>query len=98
MGGAEFYISDEFPEMGVHAPDPSKPGSVILHLHVDDADACIATAVAAGAELIRPLEDHFFGERSGTVRDPYGYEWLIGHSIEDVSPDEMQQRYTKLFT
>jgi len=98
MGGAEFYISDEFPEMQVYAPDPTQPGTLILHLHVDDADSVVNNAIDAGAALIRPLEDQFFGERSATVKDPYGYEWLIGHSIEDVSAEEMQKRYTNLFS
>ncbi|MEM9623976.1 MAG: VOC family protein [Pseudomonadota bacterium] len=97
IGEAEFYISDEFPEMDVHAPNPTNPGTFIIHIHVDDADECIAAAVAAGATLIREPANQFFGERSGTIRDPFGYDWLIGHSIEDVDPEEMQRRYTALF-
>jgi len=96
MGGAEFYISDEFPELQVRAPDPDQSGTFILHLHVDNADECIDTAIAAGARLVRAPEDQFFGERSGVVRDPFGYEWLIGHSIGDVSVEEMQRRYADL--
>jgi len=69
-----------------------------MHLHVDDADGLVQRAVAAGATLLRAPEDHFYGERSGTVRDTFGHEWLIGHSIEEVTPDEMQRRYDKLFT
>jgi uncharacterized glyoxalase superfamily protein PhnB len=63
---------------------------------VDDADAMLAQAVAAGGSLVRPATDAFYGERSGTVRDPFGHEWLIGHSIEEVSPAEMQRRYDEL--
>ena len=51
----------------------------------------------AGAEWVRKPQDHFYGERSGTVRDPFGHEWNVGHAIEDVSPEEMQRRYTALF-
>ena len=64
---------------------------------MDDADATIEQAVRAGARLVRPPQDQFYGERSGTVRDPFGYDWMIGHSIEEVDPDEMQRRYTRIF-
>ena len=63
---------------------------------MDDADRAIARAVAAGATLLRPAADAFYGERGGTVRDPFGHEWLLGHSIEEVSPEEMQRRYDAL--
>src|SRR3546814_17147529 len=79
-----------------HAPAPDAPGSFVIHLHVDDADAMIERAVAAGGKLLRAPQDHFYGERSGTLRDPFGYDWMIGHSIEDVTPDEMQRRYTAM--
>ncbi len=97
IGEAEFYISDEFPEMDVCAPDPANPGTFVIHLHVDNADECIESAVAAGASVVREPQDQFYGERSGTIRDPFGYDWLIGHSTEDVSQEEMQRRYTALF-
>lgn len=90
-------LSDEFPEYGIHGPETVGGTTMSIHLHVDDADATIRRAVEAGATLVRPAADHFYGERSGTVRDPFGHEWLIGHSIEDVSPEEMQRRYTALF-
>ena len=97
FGGIAVYIADEFPEMDLCAPEPDSPGTFSIHLHVDDADACIAQAVAAGARLTREPEDQFFGERSGAVRDPFGYDWLIGHSLEQVEPAEMQRRYEALF-
>jgi uncharacterized glyoxalase superfamily protein PhnB len=97
IGDATVMLSDEFPEYGCHAPDPQAPSSFVIHLHVDDADALMAKAVAAGARLVRPAQDHFYGERSGTVRDPFGYDWMIGHSIEAVEPEEMQRRYTEMF-
>ena len=64
-----------------------------IHLHVDDADEVIRRAVEAGATVVRAAQDHFYGERSGTIRDPFGHEWNIGHHIEDVTPEEMQRRY-----
>jgi hypothetical protein len=60
----------------------------------DNADAWIERAVAVGATVLRPAADAFYGERSGSVRDPFGHEWLLGHQIEEVSPEEMQRRYT----
>src|SRR5690606_38518126 len=87
-------LSEEFPEYGCLGPASVGGTSVGLHLHVDDADALIRRAVEAGAEVIRPAQDHFYGERSGTVRDPFGHEWNLGHHIEDVTPEEMQRRYT----
>jgi uncharacterized glyoxalase superfamily protein PhnB len=56
----------------------------------------IERAVAAGAVLVRAPKDQFYGERSGAVRDPYGHEWLIGHEIEKVTPEEMQRRFTEM--
>jgi PhnB protein len=91
--GTTIMLSDEFPEVGVAAPDALRPASVTIHLHVDDADAVIARAVEAGATLTVAPRDQFYGERSGVVRDPFGHRWLIGHHIEDVSGAEMQRRY-----
>jgi uncharacterized glyoxalase superfamily protein PhnB len=68
-----------------------------IHLHVDDVDRAFERAVASGATVVRPLQDQFYGERSGTVRDPFGHEWLIGGRIESVTPEEMQRRYTAMF-
>jgi PhnB protein len=93
LGPTTLMISDEFPEFDCRAPEPDGRGTFVIHLHVDDADATIARAVAAGARLVRPAQDQFYGERSGAVRDPFGYDWMIGHSIEAVEPAEMQRRY-----
>lgn len=98
LAGTTLMLSDEFPEFDIHAPDPAAPGSFCIHLHVDDADALIGKAVAAGARLVRAPQDHFYGERSGTLRDPFGYDWLIGHSIEAIEPEEMQRRYTAMMS
>lgn len=89
-------LSDEFPEYGIRGPLSMGGTSVSIHLHVDDADAVIARAKAAGAEVLRESQNHFYGERSGTVRDPFGHRWNIGHEVEAVSPAEMQRRYDKM--
>lgn len=97
LDGHVLMLSEEYPELGVRSPERLDATPVTLHLHVDDADAWVARAVAAGGTLERGLQDHFYGERSGTVRDPFGHRWLIGHAIETVTPEEMQRRYTALF-
>ena len=97
FGASTLMLSDAFPEYGIHALDPDGPPVCSIHLHVDDADATIAAAVAAGARLTREPQDQFYGERSGAVRDPFGYDWLIGHAIEALDPAEMQRRYDALF-
>lgn len=96
IGNTTLMLSDEYPELGFVGPESLKGTTFSIHLHVDDADAWIARAIAAGAELARPASDAFYGERSGSVRDPFGHEWLIGHQIEEVSWEEMQRRYTEL--
>lgn len=97
VGGIILMISEEFPELGIRGPRSIGGTSFSIHLHVDDADAWIRRAVEAGAEVVREPRDQFYGERSGLVRDPFGHEWLIGHSLEELSPEEMQRRYTELF-
>ncbi|OZG71550.1 glyxoylase [Hahella sp. CCB-MM4] len=96
FNGMTLMLCDEFPECGTGSPERFGGTSVTIHLHVDDADALVNRAVEHGAMLERAPEDHFYGERSGTIRDPFGHRWLIGHSIEKVSPEEMQKRYNEL--
>lgn len=95
--GGTLMVSEEFPEYGIMAPTAETPSVSSIHLHVDDADQVIQRAVDAGATVIRPARDQFHGERSGAIRDPFGHEWLIGSSIEEVSVEEMQRRYTAMF-
>lgn len=97
LGGTTIMLCDEFPEFGIRSPRGLPATPVTLHLHVDDADAVVARAIAGGATLDRPVSDAFYGERSGAVIDPFGHRWLIGHAIEDVAPEEMQRRYDALF-
>jgi hypothetical protein len=65
-------LSEPYPEMGLVAPEPARPTSFCIHLHVDDADAAIRRAEQAGATVVRPAQDAFYGERSGRIRDPFG--------------------------
>lgn len=91
--GVTLMLSDPYPEHGIQPPIVGGRPGLSLHLHVDDADAVIARAVAAGATLIRAASDAFYGERSGAFLDPFGHEWRIGHEIEQVAPEEMQRRW-----
>lgn len=97
IGGQVLMLCDPFPEFGIAPPAIAGRAGVTLHLHVDDADAVVARALAAGATLEREVADAFYGERGGAVVDPFGHRWLVGHSIEEVTPEEMQRRYTALF-
>ena len=97
FGSTTVMLSDAFPEHGILAPEPGTAPRVAIHLHVGDADAVIAQALAAGATLVRPAADHFYGERAGVVRDPFGCcEWIIGHPTETLTAEEMQRRYDAL--
>jgi PhnB protein len=95
FGGTTLMLADEFPEFGFLAPEPAKSTPVAIHLHVDDADAVIQRAIDAGATMEMKPSDQFYGERSGSIRDPFGHRWSIGHHIEDVTTEEMQRRYTE---
>ena len=94
--GKTLMLADEFPEYGIAGPETIGGSAVTIHLHVDDADEVIRRAVDAGARIEMEPKDHFHGERSGAVRDPFGHRWTIGHSIEEVSPEEMQRRYNEM--
>lgn len=96
FNGTILMLSDEFPEWGIRSAQTIGATAVTIHLHVDNADAVIQQAANLGAIVEMPPKDQFYGERSGNIRDPFGHRWNIGHSIENVSPDEMQRRYTEL--
>ena len=92
IGDARLMLADEFPEMGGHAPESLGGTPVSLHLYVEDADAVIQRAVDAGATVIQPPMDAFWGDRYGRIKDPFGHEWGVATHIEDVSEEEMRQR------
>jgi PhnB protein len=98
LGPATLMLADEYPEQGIRGPRSLGGTSFVMHLHVTDVNSAFERALRAGATVVKPLQDQFYGERSGTVRDPFGHEWLLGGHLEDVSTEEMQRRYTALFT
>lgn len=98
FGGTKLLLAPESPDLGILGP-PSRGGTTVrIHLHVDDCDAVLAQAETCGGEVVRPAHDQFYGERSGNLRDPFGHEWQIGHTIEELTPEEMQRRYMELMT
>lgn len=97
FGPSIVMLAGEFPEMGFTAPPANGLPVVCIHLHVDDGDAMGARAVAAGARMLNEPAEHFYGERSCRVLDPFGHTWMLGHSIEKVAPDEVLRRYTAMF-
>ena len=96
IGDALIMLSDEYAEWGVRSPQSLGGSPVSIHLYVEDVDALAARAVAAGATLQRPVTDQFYGDRSGSLVDPFGHRWNIATHKEDVSAEEMQRRYEKM--
>ena len=94
IGGSTLMISDEWPDFGALSPPTIGGSPVKLHLYVDDCDAVVGRAVAAGATLLRPVVDQFYGDRSGMIADPFGHAWFVATLKEMVSPEEMQRRWT----
>jgi PhnB protein len=92
IGGSVVMLADEYPAMDAKAPGAYGGTPVSLHLYVTDADAVAAKAVAAGAVLKRPVADQFYGDRLGTLQDPFGHVWHVSTHIEDVSPEEIDRR------
>jgi len=86
-------LSDEYPEWGRASPKTLGGTPVSFCLLVENADAAIGRAVAAGAVVKMPVADQFYGFRSGTVVDPFGHEWMLQHEVEKVAPEEMQRRW-----
>jgi PhnB protein len=96
FGSTIIMVSDEYPEYGIQGPQAFGGTGLGIHLHVNNADEMTKRAVEAGATLVMQPTDQFYGERSAKVLDPFGHEWLIGHQIEAVSPQEMQRRLTAM--
>ena len=90
LGDSRFFVVDEFP--GAASPSSLGGSPVTLHLYVEDVDALFARAVTAGAEVLLPVGDQFWGDRYGMLRDPFGHRWSIASQIEDLSPKQLQER------
>ena len=92
VGDSAIMLGDEMPEMGVKGPQAFGGTAVGIMLYVPDVDTMFKQAVAAGAKVQKPVQDQFYGDRSGTIIDPFGHKWTLGTHTEDVSSAEMQRR------
>ena len=92
VGDSIIMLADESPEMGFFGPDMEKGTPSGLMVYVEDCDAVFNRAVSAGAKELHPLQDKFYGDRSGTVKDPFGHVWMISTHKEDLSPEEISRR------
>jgi PhnB protein len=92
FGDSVVALSDEYPELGARSPKAFGGSPVTMSVYVEDVDAIFERALKAGAKALRPVEDQFYGDRSGQFEDPFGHRWSVGTHIEDVSPEEMAKR------
>jgi PhnB protein len=99
IGDSRLMLADEMPDMAdAVARSPRTLGGTTfgLHVYVADVDAAFQRAIAAGGTVKRPVQDQFYGDRSGTFADPFGHVWTLATRIEEVSPEEMRRRIEKL--
>ena len=94
--GAPLMLSDEYPDFGALSAQTLGGSPIKLHLHVADVDSFVQRAVEAGATLLRPVKDEFYGARVGHIADPFGYQWIIASRKEPVSPEELQRRWSAM--
>jgi len=92
IGDSVIMLADEHPEINARSPRSLGGSPVSIHLYVADVDAVTDLAIAAGATVLRPVKDQFYGDRSGTVADPFGHIWHIATHKEDLTPDELHKR------
>jgi PhnB protein len=92
IGDSRIMLADEFPEMNFRSPRAIGGTSVTIHLYVQDVDKVAKKAVASGAKVLRPVADQFYGDRSGSLEDPFGHVWHIATHMEDIPIKELKKR------
>jgi PhnB protein len=92
IGDSPIMMCDEAPEMGARGPETFGGSPVMIHLYVEDVDAVFEQAKKAGAEVMTPLADQFYGDRAGGLQDPFGHVWWVASQKEEVSDDELRRR------
>ena len=92
IGDSHIMLADEHPEVQALSPKTIGGSPVSMHVYVEDVDAAVDRAVKAGAKLVRPVADQFYGDRTGGIEDPFGYRWFIATHKEDLTMDEIRRR------
>ena len=92
IGSSRIMLADESPQMGHKSPQTLGGSGTGLMLYVKDVDDTFQRAVSGGGTVVRPVQDQFYGDRSGNLTDPFGHQWTIATHVEDVAPDEMKRR------
>jgi PhnB protein len=92
VGDSVIMLADENPDMGARSPRTIGGTPVSIHVYLEDVDAAFDRALQSGAKSLRPLEDRFYGDRSGALEDPFGHHWDLSTHVEDVPPEEMSRR------
>lgn len=98
IGDSILMLADEFPGMGARCPQAIGGSPVCLQIYVEDVDAVYASAVAAGARPVRPLENKFYGDRAGQVEDPFGHVWTLASHVENVTAEQLSERMEEMFS
>ena len=96
FGDSLIMVADEAPQFGLRGPRAIGGTPVTISVYVEDVDGVVERAVQAGATVLRPVEDQFYGDRSGQFEDPFGHRWSVATHVEDVSPEEMGRRAADL--
>ena len=97
IGNSRIMLADPCEEFNFRSPKVLGGSSVGLHVYVEDVDKLFAQAVAAGAKVVKPVQDQFYGDRGGTLEDPFGHVWFLATHKEDLAPEEINRRAEALF-
>lgn len=92
IGDSVIMLADEYPDMNARGPHAFGGSPVSIHLYVEDVDTVARQAIAAGATVVRPVQDQFYGDRSGSFTDPFGHSWHVATHKEDLTPEELDKR------
>ena len=96
LGDSVLMLADESPEAGNRSPKSLGGTPVTVSVYTEDVDAVFERAVGAGAKVLRPIENQFYGDRTGMFEDPFGHRWSVATHVEDVAPDEMARRAAEM--
>jgi PhnB protein len=97
IGDSKIMLADECPEWQAHSPKAFGGSPMNIHLYVKNADKIVDRAVAAGAKLLKPVENMFYGDRCGRIEDPFGYQWHVSTHVENVSTRELKKRAAQMY-